>query len=90
MSKLPTSFLTAPAVASVSACEIADGLSANDVASAVLLCNTTATANSATEIKLVDGANSGSHLWASDRHIGPSAQARIGTQAQSRAATNPF
>lgn len=90
MSRLPASFLTAPAVASVAACDIAAGLSADEVASAVLKCNTTATANSATEIKLVGGASSGSHLWASDRHIGPSAQSRIGTQAQSRAATNPF
>ena len=90
MFKVPKSFLTAPAVAAASACEIADGLSADQVASAVLKCNTTATANSATEIKLVGGASSGSHLWASDRHIGPSAHSRIGTQAQSRAGTNPF
>lgn len=90
MSKRPTSFLTAPAVASASACLIADGLSADQVASAVLKCNTTATVSGATEVKLVAGANSGSHLWASDRHIGPSAHARIGSQAQSRAATNPF
>ena len=90
MSKVPASFLVAPAVPDVAACQIADGLSADAVASAALLCNTTATANSATEVKLVDGAGAGSHLWASDRHIGPSAQSRIGAQAQSRAATNPF
>ena len=90
MSKLPASLLAAPAVASVAACEIADGLSADQVASAVLKCNTTATVSSTTEIKLVEGTNSGSHLWASDRHIGPSAQSRIGAQAQSRAGTNPF
>ena len=90
MSKLPTSFLTAPAVASASACLIADGLGADLVASELLKCNSTATVSGATEVKLVDGAVSGSHLWASDRHIGPSAHARIGSQAQSRAATNPF
>ena len=90
MSKLPASFLTAPAVGNLAACDIADGLSADAVASAVLKCNTTATVSSATEVKLVDGANSGSHLWASDRHLGPSAHSRIGAQAQSRAATNPF
>ena len=90
MSKLPKSFLTAPAVDNVAACEIADGLSADDVASAVLMCNTTATISSTTEVKLAAGASSGSHLWASDRHIGPAAHSRIGAQAVSRAATNPF
>ena len=90
MAKLPTSFLTAPAVADVAACEIADGLSADDVASAVLMCNTTAAISSTTEVKLAAGASSGSHLWASDRHIGPSAHSRIGAQAQSRAGNNPF
>ena len=90
MAKLPASFLSAPAVASVAACAIAAGLSADDVASQVLMCNTTATLSSSTEVKLVDGATSGSHLWASDRHLGPSAQSRIGAQAQSRAGTNPF
>ena len=81
MSKLPTSFLTAPSVASVAACGTADGQTADAVATAVLGCNIT---------NLVTDANSGSHLWASDRHLGPSAHSRIGVQAQSRAATNPF
>ncbi len=81
MSRLPASFLTAPSVASAAACAIASGQSAEAVASALLACNTT---------NLVTAANTASHLWASDRHIGPAAHARIGAQAQSRAATNPF
>ena len=81
MAKLPTSFLTAPAVASVAACGTADGLGGDAVATAVLGCTTTT---------LVTGATTGSHLWASDRHLGPSAHARIGAQAQSRAVSNPF
>lgn len=81
MAKLPTSFLTAPSVASVAACGTANGQTADAVATSVLACNTT---------NLVTDANSGSHLWASDRHLGPSAHSRIGSQAQSRAATNPF
>ena len=81
MSRLPASFLTSPSVAAVAACAIASGQSADAVATAVLACTTT---------NLVANANATSHLWASDRHIGPAAHARIGTQAQSRAATNPF
>ena len=81
MSRLPASFLTAPSVAAVAACNIADDLSADAVTTLVLACTTTS---------LVADANSGSHLWASDRHLGPSAHSRIAVQAQSRAATNPF
>ena len=81
MHKLPASFLVAPAVPNVAACGTAAGQSADAVATALLGCTTT---------NLVAGANSGSHLWASDRHLGPSAHSRIGSQAQSRAATNPF
>ena len=81
MHKLPASFLVAPAVPDVAACTIAGGQSADAVATAVLGCNTT---------NLVTGANASSHLWASDRHLAPSAHSRIGSQAQSRAATNPF
>ena len=81
MHKLPASFLTAPAVPNVAACAIAVGQSADAVATAVLGCTTT---------NLVTGANASSHLWASDRHLAPSAHSRIGSQAQSRAATNPF
>lgn len=39
---------------------------------------------------LVSGATTSSHLWASDRHIGPEAHRQIGLQAQSRAVNNPF
>ena len=81
MHKLPASFLVAPALPETAACNIANGLAADVVATAVLACNTT---------NLVDGAAANSHLWASDRHIGPAAHARIGAQAQQRATTNPF
>ena len=39
---------------------------------------------------LVAGATLASHLWASDRHFGPNAHARIGQQAVARAVNNPF
>ncbi len=39
---------------------------------------------------LVPGATLNSHLWASDRHIGPNAHLRIGQQALARAVNNPF
>lgn len=39
---------------------------------------------------LVDGASSTSHLWADDRHLGPSAHGQIASSAQSRALNNPF
>ena len=81
MAKVPASFLTSPSVATVSACGIADDLTGDAVATAVLGCTTA---------NLVDGAGTSSHLWASDRHLGPSAHARIGAQAQSRAFSNPF
>ena len=81
MSRTPNSFLTAPSVANLAACKMASDLSADAVDTAVLACDITT---------LVDGASASSHLWASDRHIGPGAQSRIGAQAQSRAGTNPF
>lgn len=69
--KLPTSYLTSPAVVKVAACTTASALD----------CLTTT---------LVTGANSASHLWADDRHLGPAAHARIATSVQSRALNNPF
>ncbi len=81
MYKLPANFLTTPAVPTLAACAIASGQSADAVATAVLGCSTT---------NLVTDATATSHLWASDRHLGPAAHARIGSQAQARAATNPF
>lgn len=51
---------------------------------------TTASALDCTTTTLVTGANVTSHLWADDRHLGPQAHSRIGAQAQSRAANNPF
>ena len=82
MYRLPTSYLTAPAIANATACSgvVGSGTGA-DVATQVLACTTTT---------LVANATSTSHLWASDRHIGPNAHQRIGAQAGSRAANNPF
>jgi hypothetical protein len=82
MAKTPTTYLSAPAVANVAACaNLPDGGTADDIASAVLSCDVTT---------LVTGAASNSHLWASDRHLGPNAHSRIGDQAVARAANNPF
>ena len=46
--------------------------------------------NDATTTTLVTGGGVATHLWASDRILGPEAQSRIGQQAQSRAVHNPF
>lgn len=82
MYRLPTAYLTTPSAPGVTACSnVIDGGSADDVATQVLACNTTT---------LVANATSASHLWASDRHIGPNAHQRIGSQATSRASNNPF
>jgi outer membrane lipase/esterase len=82
MHRLPSSYLSAPSVANVSACSnVVDGGTGDDVATQVLACNTTT---------LVANATSASHLWASDRHMGPTAHQRIGAQATARASNNPF
>ena len=82
MYRLPTSYLTTPSVPNVTACnKVINGGSGDDVATQVLACSTTT---------LVATATSASHLWASDRHIGPNAHQRIGAQATSRASNNPF
>jgi predicted small secreted protein len=82
MAKTPSTYLNAPSATTVAACNnLPDGGSADDIASAVLTCDTTT---------LVDGAASNTHLWASDRHLGPNAHSRIGSQAVARAANNPF
>ena len=81
MAKNPASFLTAPAVANAAACILPDDTSGDAVATAVLACDLN---------RLVDGATTTSHLWASDRHIGPGAHSRIGAQATTRARGNPF
>ncbi len=82
MYRQPTSYLTTPSVPNVTACKnVIDGGTGNDVATQVLACNINT---------LVANATSASHLWASDRHIGPNAHQRIGSQAASRAANNPF
>ena len=82
MAKTPTSYLNAPAITTVAACANTPvGGTGDAMASAVLACDTTT---------LVTGASSSSHLWASDRHLGPNAHSRVGDQAVSRAANNPF
>ncbi|OYU99266.1 MAG: esterase, partial [Burkholderiales bacterium PBB5] len=77
IAKVPTSFLSAPANAVDAACASAS------VLDCVLTDDTTTTT-------LVAGASGTSHLWASDRHIGPEVHGRIGQQMQQRAANNPF
>lgn len=51
---------------------------------------TTASAVDCLTTTLATNASVTSHLWADDRHLGPQAHSRIGTQAQSRAVNNPF
>jgi len=51
---------------------------------------TTASVKDCTTTTLVTGASFNSHLWASDRHLGPEAHRQIGLLAQSRAVNNPF
>ncbi len=77
IAKTPTAFLSAPASAATAACTTAS----------VLDCKVT---DNTTTTTLVTGALTTSHLWASDRHIGPEVHARIGQQMQQRAANNPF
>ncbi len=81
MARRPASYLSAPAVTNVAACGTPDDATPDAVASAVLACSTTS---------LVSGAVAASHLWASDRHLGPNAHSRIGSQANARAINNPF
>lgn len=52
-------------------------------------CTTTSVVNCLTTTLQTD-AGTNTHLWASDRHLGPEAHVRIGSQAQARAANNPF
>ena len=77
MSKSPASFLQAPANATVAVCTTASALD----------CRIT---DAPATTSLVTGAGVATHLWASDRILGPEAQSRIGQQAQSRAVNNPF
>ena len=79
--KFPSSFLSSPANATEAACPT---VTADKCVLADL--------DSGTPTTLVDAANraTNSYLWASDRHMGPTAHAQIGSQAVSRAVNNPF
>jgi phospholipase/lecithinase/hemolysin len=50
----------------------------------------TAALPNCTSLTLVAGATGASHLWADDRHFGPTMHARLGTLADNRARNNPF
>ena len=71
----PTTYLESPYNVTDAACTTAD------VKDCVL---------TTTSTTLVSGATLNSHLWASDRHLGPNAHLRIGQQALARAVNNPF
>ncbi len=73
----PTGYLEVPYNVTDAACTTAD------------VKNCALTTDTATST-LVAGATLASHLWASDRHLGPNAHARIGQQAVARAVNNPF
>ena len=81
MARTPASFLNSPAITNAAACHMPDVITADSAATAALACDSSA---------LVSGAVSASHLWATDRHLGPNAHNRIGSQAASRASSNPF
>ena len=88
MARAPGAFLASPANAVDAACDVPTG-SDDDAAvrSALLACTTT---NLVTPTGQATATSATSHLWASDRHLGPAAHARIGSQAQSRLLNNPF
>ncbi len=77
MAEFPRSYLSAPANAVDAACNSASAVS----------CQLTDDTASST---MVSGASTNTHLWASDRHLGPAAHVQIGSQALSRAINNPF
>lgn len=77
MAKVPTAFLSTPSNATEAACTTASAIDC--------VINDDSTLSS-----LVAGAGSTSHLWADDRHLGPSAHSLIGQRVQSRAINNPF
>ena len=81
MARSPSSFLTSPAITNAPACPMPDVITPDSAATAALACDGSA---------LVSGAVVASHLWATDRHLGPNAHNRIGSQAASRASSNPF
>ncbi len=81
MARSPSSFLTSPAITNAPACPMPDVINPDSAATAALACDGSA---------LVSGAVVASHLWATDRHLGPNAHNRIGSQAASRASSNPF
>ena len=76
MAKFPTAYLASPA-------NVTDGVCASGSMpqGCVLVTDTTTPANNII---------SNTHLWASDRFLGPVALAQIGAQALSRAINNPF
>ena len=82
MVRLPAAYLGAPSVANVAACTTS---SAKDCRTYLDPSDSTVTLNT-----LVSGATTSSHLWADDRHLGPSAHSRIAQSAQARALNNPF
>ena len=81
VARAPSAYLSSPAIANAAACTMPDIITADSAASAALACDSSA---------LAGGALPASHLWATDRHLGPAAHKLIGSQAASRASTNPF
>ncbi len=76
MARTPTSFLASPASVTEAVCD-----SASMPQGCLIVTGATAPA-----VNIA----SNTHLWASDRHLGPVAHAQIGAQALSRAVNNPF
>ncbi|MCO4094925.1 MAG: hypothetical protein HEQ37_15815 [Acidovorax sp.] len=79
MVRFPGSFLGSPANVTDAACPTV-------TANQCVLTDTDAT----TTLVAAAQRATNTYLWASDRHMGPAAHARIGSQAVSRAINNPF
>lgn len=88
MARSPTAYLSGVANATDAACAVTAGSSDADAVNAAVLACTTSNLVTPTGASSATGTTT--HLWASDRHLGPNAHARIGSDAVSRAADNPF
>jgi hypothetical protein len=82
IAKNPGTYMPSPANTTVAACTTA---LTRDCTIALSPTDPTQTVST-----LVTGATTNNYLWASDRHLGPEPQSRIGQQARSRAINNPF
>lgn len=89
MERFPTSFLSAPANVSKSAC-VDSAVDADATACTIVSADLSSDTNPGLNPKLIRGAGATNYLWATDILLGPAAQVQIGAQARSRLINNPF